>query len=71
MLPINEKIKIDGIKYNVETVEHGYLITSPDAQFIIYQDGKHWRTADSVPLHLIIKLGKKIEELVWFRAMGM
>jgi hypothetical protein len=70
MLPINEKIKIDGIKYTVETVEHGYLITSPDAQFIIYQDGI-WRTADSVRMHLVIKLGKKIEELVWFRAMGI
>jgi hypothetical protein len=71
MLPINETVKIEGIKYHIETTEVGYLVTGNGAQFIMYEDGDKWRTAENVPLHLIIKLGKKIEELVWFRAMGI
>jgi hypothetical protein len=71
MLPLNETVKINGTKYKIETTHLGYLITGDDNQFILYQDGGKWKTADSVPLHLVIKLGKKIEDLNWFRAMGV
>lgn len=68
MLPINETVQIDGVKYHIESTELGYLINE---SFIIYKEGRHWKTADTIDQVLVEKLGEKIEDLIWFRANGI
>lgn len=68
MLPINETIKIDGVKYKIESVETGYLINK---SFVVYQDGDKWQCSDTLNHSLVKKLGKYIEDLIWFRASGV
>jgi hypothetical protein len=70
MLPINETVKIDGQKYKIESVKTGYLVND---SFIVYENisGK-WDCAEKdVPYSLVLKIGKQIDELIWFRANGV
>jgi hypothetical protein len=72
MLPINDTIRVDKEKYMVESIDgETYLITHQNHQFIVYKSDNFWRTADDVDKKLLYAIGKRIEELIWFRANGI
>lgn len=68
MLPINEITIIDGTRYKIQSTTDGYLVNN---QFTIYEDGSAWKCSEDVHPKLLEKIGKKIEDLIWFRAMGI
>lgn len=71
MLPINETIKIDGVKYKVKSLEDGtYQVDGGGLSFVLTQNEK-WEAPEEVSKILTFKLGKQIEELIWFRASGI